>query len=582
MLAETVWQKEYRVVYTGYPYPDTVKPQQDMIDDLLRQFHLYRVSRVTSVSQLADILGVLFDKKVVITDKQMKKLLKTGKLPKLEEQKDTGYYVFFDCKFFSVYYIDDIDFSSVFEEIKDQCIGTPGNTGGYERGVSRKALIFHSHKCKSPKRLGTPNSNKRVHEYEEFVNSFMLKFSYGIEELKNILNQIYDNLEKLDFRYRFLDSTKEEESLFCYPVLNTASDNMRSMGNRIAIAVFSLFEFWDAYKYKASKGNALRRTFEEIYGYDIFNMAEERVRYTQIFDLGVSCCMYQITTGEERMKYREIAKSLCDDFMVRLDDSGSRFMYTIKDGDIILYTSPYFGKLLEMQNLGMGSLYRQEDGVGLVNMPNGEKVYALNLGNRVRNVLTGYEYRLYQYFRLRELVIESGRNAPYFDGKRIISKHIRDGNEAGGTYFSYRGVLKTIKSNFDRLYLMGEYGKLSYQDILEGCYCYTFYKSERPDLYVYALDYAVGDNFTNEEKSFILMFNCMSKFNSLFSSMRPESLAPDFTEEFIQRLKGVLKIKLLELVYTNEDEVRDCLKNKVFCFVYQKYTLSGAFMQRKV
>lgn len=557
MLVSSDDGEKFKVKQTGYPYKSTEFPSQTMLDNLLTEFHIKDKAVVQTVADLIELMGDKYRLDNLYTRREMCQMLEFGTIDPFSSE-------LFECKYFSVYSISDKYASSFYKNIKDKLVGFHP-----QDEFSRGLFIVHWHKGVAEEDIPTSLPAKETHSF--FDTTLCNKIDLHIEDFIFCLDLIYDNLDKLGLGGALFDPETVLESYSAYEISNVNGDTASRQLGVLINDILPYFNFFEEYMECRDINNPVMRTLKELFGCDLFiGVKNYRILREQYpFQLGLQCCVYPLLQeGVRKEECTGRIKGLVNEIAWEMGISGTDIYYIIKDDDIILLTSPYVDLVIDRDSL----LLSKEKEVGLFSLGENEQMLGFNLGKDVKGLLHGIEYRLYQYVILINSSFGAMRTVRYYPDSKLELDDDKKRSESRGTWFSYRNALKAIVPNFDRLYLMGAYNDLPMVDILE-MYYHVYDNSIHHADYTFALDYALDDSYTVEEKSFILMLGRVDAANR--KSLINEDLGklnPVLSEDFIKKLEVVFKIGFLVRLCSSRTTLATMIRQLKFDYKYEDFT----------
>lgn len=559
MLVSSDDGEKFKVKQTGYPYKSTEFPSQTMLDNLLTEFHIKGKAVVQTVADLIELMSDKYKLDTTYTRREMCQMLEFGSVDSFSSE-------LFECKYFSVYSISDKYASYFYRNIKDKLVSFHP-----QDEHSRGLFIVHWHKGVSEEDIPTSLPTKETFSF--FDTTLTNKIDLRTEDFIFCLDLIYDNLDKLGLGGALFDPEIVLESYSAYEISGRGTNTANRQLEVLISDILPYFNFFEEYMECRDSKNPVMRTLKELFGCDLFiGVKNYRILHEQyLFQLGLQCCVYQLL--QEGVRKEECAgriKGLVNEIAWEMGTSGTDIYYIIKDDDIILLTSPYVDLVIDRDSL----LLSKEKEVGLFSLGENEQMLGFNLGKDVKGLLHGIEYRLYQYIILINSSFGASRTVRYYPDSKLELDDDKKRSESRGTWFSYRNALKAIVPNFDRLYLMGAYNNLPMVDILE-MYYHIYDNSIHPADYTFALDYALDDSYTVEEKSFILMLGRID--NIAKKTLTNEDLGklnPVISEDFVKKLEAVFKIGSLLRVCSSKATLTNMLRQLKFDYKYENFTFT--------
>lgn len=121
---------------------------------------------------------------------------------------------------------------------------------------------------------------------------------------------------------------------------------------------------------------------------------------------------------------------------------------------------------------------------------------------------------------------------------------------------------------------MGAYNNLAMLNVLE-LYYHVYDNSIHHADYTFALDYALGDSYTVEEKSFILMLGRIDNIaKKTLTNKDLGKLNPVISEDFVKKLEVVFKIGSLLRVCSSKATLTNMLRQLKFDYKYENFTFT--------
>lgn len=570
---------KFRVEKTGYPYPDTPLPSQKMADILLEWLGVFEE---ISVADLASIFSTIYCTESYDFNKDALRRVIVNKSVGAAGEFD-DFSVFFECKFYSIYYIPNAGESKAFKYMLDNdmhCVSY--RTDG-------SVFVLHFHKRIQHIQLGKGVPAESIEAYKDFKKQFKLVNYMTTVEMKRYLDALYDKLSLIKIPMKALNPYLSDESLFCIPHQNNPRsiqyvfDNINyNLWNKLGLR--DLF-----FKSESLKSSPVKTVLEEIFGFNVFyDLDDEHGLFNNQLSCNISmyCCLYLHTSVvEEKVEYSWRISSIVHQ-IISIVGSGKSCKYSagVVDGNVNLLASPYLW--LYYQNrmfpaVAEGVLKPQilfggtADNKQLLKSDKYGVRYAVNLGNYIRDLVSPFENKLYQYFLVYKLSILTNFETL----------------EGGHTKFSYRNVLKTFIPNFDKKVLMGEIFETDFMELIGTHYGVSVPDNYNSDCLPSILDNALDevDYFTEEEKDFIWFLTAFYRSASGNRSTKalrvaiydmgtdPKSVTayiPQFDENFLRIMEPVLKMFTLVFTCNNLEYARTMLEKFDFRYEYK----DGSFL----
>lgn len=568
MLAVTDDKKTFGVVKTGYPYPDTDYSSQEMLDKLLKAFRIKDCSEIITVSELADVLEEYFDKNIEISHITFKQLLKTGKL----DLSFDGINIFFECNFFSIYWVDEISTSGAYKAIQNRArvIG--------DSSRANSALILHIHKGVQTFKVSSSRPNEIVKYWEDFKAQFVERMKWELEPMQRCLDTIYDHLDEIKVLAAYFNKDHCEEGFRVFPIHYTPNFKLDIPMYGLVSTIREYFNSWEYYKIGRAK--TITKSLEDIFGYDVFAETNQP-GYVETFKLGAQLLEWGTSETLDRDQLRYEIERLVLKLVKKQSIYCSKWYYIVENGDIILLASPYiyFARTREVEFDGTFVTGTQK--LELREMDDGRKFCAINLASISDGLMTDYESRLYQYFFLRHLSkpLES------------IIEYYGTVDEEQYKGYNNRNVLCAIKPNFTRLLMMGAYEETNVCKIALEVYGFRGFGKCEIKNYIPAVENAaqLSTDLTDAEKVFILCMpsyiagimrrKCVLKFPVNKDSI-DRNLLPEISNTFLEKLKPVFRVYLLSNYTSSRWTIERYLEEFEFYFDYKMYTFSAQFLER--
>lgn len=569
----------FRVIKTGYPYPDTPMLSQDMVNSLVTWLG---INRDVSVTELASYFDSFYDIETLNLSKdELKSIIENKSIGVLGSC--TGFSTFFSCQFFSIYYIEDLATSQAFDCLKDH-LDLPFS----DLDSHRTGFVLHYHKGKQKVKLGLGTPAEEVDCYKKFRYVFEKVALLPPEVMSNYLDTLYTILPNLKLTMSMLNPCSAVESFVFKQIHSFDVNALMQTFNSLYSSVISILGLHTlCYKSRTLLVSPVRTTFELIWGYNIFydlTMPHELAR-SSFFNIGLLCSLYSCT--ESRSLRNEYKIKLTDfiDRAVKVLVSTGYYETTagVIDGDVVIMHSPHIywfyyrnrTTINEFLDRGVFVLNADSDKRGIIRSDKFGIKYAENLGYILRDYVSPFENKLFQYFLMSFKVYDI--------------KDVRHGH----TEFSLRNVLKTFIPAFDRKVLLGGICETDFKSIFTRCYHVA-----PPTMTVLSqmLDNALDETsiFEEYEKSFIeyilylghsvikekpyavLCFFCGdTSFRHL-----EDVYVPHFSAEQLERFSTVFKMYALALLYSECDDWSALLKDYQYNFSYSDGTFTMEFKEK--
>lgn len=569
----------FRVIKTGYPYPDTPMLSQDMVNSLITWLG---ISREVSVTELAGYFDSFYDIETLN--------LSTDELRSIIENKSigvlgscTGFSNFFSCQFFSIYYIDDLASSQAFDCLKEHLDLHFSDFSNHKQG-----LVLHFHKSKQKVKLGLGTPAEEVDGYKKFRYVFERIALLPPEVMSSYLDTLYTLLPTLKLTLSMLNPCSTVESFMFREVFSFEVNVLMQTFNSLYSSIISILGLHTlCFKSKTLLVSPVRTAMESIWGYNVFYDITEphELAKSSFFNIGLLCSLYSCTESQSlRNEYKGKLTDFIDRAVKVLVSTGHYRTYedTI-DGDVVVLHSPHIywfycrnkATINGFLDRGIFVLKADSEHRGLIKSDKFGVKYAENLGYILRDYVSPFENKLFQYFLMSFSVYDRG------DGKY------------GHTEFSLRNVLKTFIPAFDRKVLLGGIPETDFKSIFM-----RRYHLSPPTITALPLilDNALDETsvFEEYEKSFIeyilyLDHSVIKKkpytiFCNLCSadsfSHLEDAYKPCFSAEQLKRFSTVFKMFALALLYSELDDLSILLKDYQYNFSYSEGTFTMEFKEK--
>lgn len=568
----------FRVIKTGYPYPDTPMLSQDMVNSLVAWLG---INREVSVIELASYFDSFYDIETLnLSKSELKSIIENRSIGVLGSY--TGFSTFFSCQFFSIYYIDDLASSQAFDCLKEH-LDLPFS----DLSEHRTGFVLHYHKGKQKVKLGLGTPAEEVDCYKKFRYVFERVALLPSEVMSNYLDTLYTLLPTLKLTTSMLNPCSTVESFVFKQLHSFDVDALMQTFNSLYSSVISILGLHTlCYKSRVLLVSPVRTTFESIWGYNIFydlTMPHELAR-SSFFNIGLLCSLYSCTKNQSLRNEYKIKLTDFIDKAVKILISTGYYETTadVMDGDVVILHSPhvywfYYRNRTAINGFldrGIFVLDADSDKRCIIKSDKFGVKYAENLGYILRDYLSPFENKLFQYFLMSFVVYD-------IKGVRL-----------GHTEFSLRNVLKTFIPAFDRKVLFGGITETDFSDIFT-----RRYRVPAPNTTALPiiLDNALDETsiFEEYEKSFIEYILYLKRsvikgkpYTVLCYLCEGTSLShledaykPYFSAEQLERFSVVFKMYALALLYS-ECDVITLLKDCQYNFSYSEDTFTMEFKEK--
>lgn len=546
MLAED--NNEYKVVRTGYPYPDTRLSSQAMLNELVEKLQIKKTDYEITISLLADRLEPIFDNDAVFSEKVFKTILEDC-IENEREIKGHIYSVFFSSPFFSIYYFYDSDEAIAYfsgTELTDYTVF-------FKR--TDAAIILHFHVDKNTVKLPEPFDRKKEPVFANFDAIFKENYGVSVEQMETMLSSADKHRGSLT-KDKLLDLTSPFEGLDC---VHSSVENNGSIDNlnlsfalkTIFLTIDTMLSFSDLAKINNPGYPVLSSVAKEIFGYNIIRglFCSELYFDLKLQTFGLSCILYYIETDAvTKCILKTRIKSLVKEFIATREVGTLDVKFVSIDGNIHVRTFPYAYEIFQHGNFNsIGCISFQTNlllggdttNKCIVEDEDGLCWYDIDL-SRVLKGVSSYENKLFQFW------------VAIFVQEFNVNKL-----ELGHTEYSVRNVIKTMVPNFDRLLLMGAFNETTPNGVLVSRYNVSLFETYDRDKVVRVLDDALDEEnfFTDIEKSFIMaLYTFMKSIETdngvttvritllVKHSEYMELLKPKFREGFLEHIEPIIKM----------------------------------------
>ena len=584
MLRKTGTDK-FRIIRTGYPYPDTPMLSQDMVNSLVSWLG---IDREVSVAELASYFDPVYDDGTIgLSKDELKSVIENRGVGVLGSY--TGFSIFFNCQFFSIYYIDDMVNSSAVAHIREKFELTKSSS--WESG-----FILHIHKGKQEVKLGIGTPAEEFDIYKKFLYAFEKVALLPADVLRNYLNILYSSLPDLKLSVGTLNPYSKVEYFVFKPLRPDSFDSngliqtFKSLYSTVA-SVLGLHTL--CYKSRTLTVSPVRTVLEEFWGYNVFSdlantlipQNSEMLR-SEYLNISLLCCIISCTDDKSLIREYQAKLKDCVNAAVKALVSMGYFEIDVDvmSGNVVVMYSPhvywFWSNLMdELTVLGVFVLRGKSGGRRsayrkLINTDKFGVKFAENLGYVLRNYVSSFENKLFQYFLMSFNVF--GINT------------IRDGH----TEFSLRNILKTMIPAFDRKVMLGGITETSFDKIF-----LRHYHTTPPALtkLPIVLDNALDETsvFEEYEKSFICY---LANIEWRVVNEKPYRVAcqiyeddfgilkdvyiPSFSSEQLDKFSIVFKLGALALLYSRCDDVSVFLKDYEYSLSYESGVFTVEFKEK--
>lgn len=558
MLAEE--NNEYKIVRTGYPYPDTRLSSQEMLNELVKKLGIEKTDFEITISLLADRLQPIFDNGIVFNKKAFKKVLEDT-VRNERAIKGYIYSVFFSSSLFSIYYF--YKSSVAMHYFKDTNIKEHSST--FYKGDA--LVVLHFHTDKNTLKLPEPFDREKEPIFTTFDSLFEERYSINVEKMESLLDIIEKHRGSLT-KSKILDFSSPFEDI--KGVYSEVKDDAVVDKLNLKYALGSIFNYIDTaldltelIKEPSPSHQVLVSVIKEIYGYDLIRGLFNSDFITDIGKLStllLSCVAYYAEKDSvTRCILKTRIKSLVNDFIATREINVIKTHFVSVNGDTHVRTFPFVYEVFQngnyrriIHNVLQTSLLLGGDETNkcIIEDKEGLCWYDVDISKVLKGV-SPYVNKLFQFC----LSVDYNE----FDMSSL---------ELGHTEYSVRNVMKTMVPNFDRLFLMGAFnGNNTHAVFLELCNVSLFETYDR-DKVVRALDDALADDdyFTDVEKSFIMALHLFLRrmdsendttwitinlLNDSSSAEEVELFYPRFREGFVEHLEPI--VKMLAILYMCKD-----------------------------
>lgn len=559
MLAEE--NSEYKVVRTGYPYPDTRLSSQEMLNELVKKLGIEKTNFEITISLLADRLEPIFDNGIVFNRKAFKKVLEDT-VSNEREIRGYIYSVFFSSPIFSIYYFYNSDVAMPYlsnTNIKEHIsvLFYKGNA----------LVVLHFHVDKNTLKLPEPFNRKKEPVFTNFDSLFKDRYSISVEKMEALLETLEKHRGNLT-KSKILNLSSPFEDV--KGVYSEVQDDVVVDQFNLKYALDAIFNYIDSVlnlteliKEINPSHQLIVSVIKEIFGYNLIRglFNSEFVTDTgRLSTLLLSCIAYYVEKDSvTRCILKTRIKSIVRDFIATREIGVLRTYFVSVNGSIHVRTFPFVYEVFQNGNfrrLGHTSLQESlllggdatnkcvvEDEEGLC-------WYDVDLSKVLKGV-SSYENKLFQFC----LAV----NFNEFDISSL---------ELGDTEYSVRNVLKTMIPNFDRLFLLGALRGNNTQAVFIEYYNVSLFETYDKDKVIRALDDALADDdyFTDVEKSFIMSLHLflrsmdsendttwvtISLLSDSCSADEVDLFKPKFREGFVEHLEPI--VKMLVVLYMCND-----------------------------
>lgn len=574
MLASYDKDTKFKIVKTCYPYETTERSSQEMLDWLKTGLGVEDGARVKTVADLIEVFKGYFDTDKVFVREEMRQLLQNSKLSRIQKIKSSNFYLFFECKFFSIYWISDSDKSDAWQFIK----GCKPQFNSLADNYT-EVLVLHIHKGVWNYKFLGESYPSTMSEFKSLNSYFRSQLCVTAKEMKLLLNEIYANLDKIDAEYRYFDSSFTEETFMCYQITDDADlegGGFWAQHQYIEMCrdIYDMFNLYNLYQ--EGKANVIRDALVAMYGYDVFYKLESLGVDCRYFNFSLYCCSYMISNDERRSILKHEIKILIMDIIKSYKRITPRLYYTIIDGSVYLLTSPAIHLGIKEGVLSPGYLIRCVHKSSLMTLKDGQTMYVEDLSQFIKDYATEFENRLFGYFMLRFMERKWGSIYCYEGVPEVQMVSLPD-----------ERYVAAIRPDFRRLFMMNAYSRNNLEKVLEDFYCIERFWDEDINVFKLAFDniFECDPDFTEDEKVFIyclpkLMKSGESNYGSylnIFNMIRDNRLAPQIPAKFLKKLETVFKIWTVVAMPSFFDKRVSLQRGKGYCLSIKSDRLEGHF-----
>lgn len=574
---------EYRIKRTGYPYPDTPLPSQAMLDNLIDELGIKQTDTEYTISLLANTLEPYFGSSAILRESTLKEIIENS-IGVVSDGSNDNYSVFFSCKFCSIYYVESINDSKVFQNFI-----RASNRYYLNTSASRSAFIIHFHDERNKPKLPVETPRDKVQEYTTFSMLFRERFKADIEKVEGYLNLLYSRRSELSIpEEKFKLTTDLEYAEHAYFMQSNDvcefESNMRFAFQSIAQRLLEGINLEHLYRSASAGRGIIKDVVCSIYSYNTVQDTYSEPNQSSGFAFWMlslySCVYYFADDNVVRSTLKSRINELLKGIYQYIGLSSSRLNVEVKDGDVLLLTSPFVYKCFKDKSIEIRKsdmlcsflnwvcLDGDESNKKLINSKEYGTVLAVNFGKILQGV-SAYENKLFQYF-LAERLLE------------VVGKDCY-GCKEGHTDFSLRNAMKTILPNYDRLVMMGAIGSTDPRMIASIVYNFSAIGLYSKKKVLQILDNALDEttDFTDEEKSFIFgVSSLVAEVDNykgdpyvlyrLITNIEhcDPKLRPNFRKGFVESLEPVFKMSALANICKSPYECNELL---------EKYTLDYEF-----
>lgn len=582
MLRKTGIDK-FRVIRTGYPYPDTPMLSQDMVNSLVSWLG---IDREVSVAELASYFDPVYDVDPIgLSKDELKSVIENRGVGVLGSY--TGFSIFFNCQFFSIYYIDDMENSSAVDRIREKFELTASKGNYWKSG-----FILHFHKGKQDIKLGVGTPAEEFDIYKKFLYVFEKVALLPADELRNYLDILYSSLPDLKLSVGTLNPYSKVEYFVFKPLRSDSFDSnglmqtFKSLYSTVA-SVLGLHTL--CYKSRTLTVSPVRTVLEGIWGYNVFSDLSNTLMPQngemlrgEYLNISLLCCIISCTDDQSLQREYQAKLKDCVNAAVKALVSKGYFAIDVDvmNGNVVVLYSPhvywFYSNLMdELTVLGVFVLRGKSGYRKLINSDKFGVKFAENLGYILSDYVSSFENKLFQYFLMSFNVFG-------------INK-IREGH----TEFSLRNILKTIIPAFDRKVMLGGITETSFDKIF-----LRHYKTTPPALtkLPIVLDNALDETsiFEEYEKSFICYLSylewrvvnenpyrvaCQICDGWGFDALK-DTYIPSFSSEQLDKFSIVFKLGALALLYSRCDDVSVFLKDYEYSLSYASGVFTMEFKEK--
>ena len=485
-----IGKDKYAAVHTGYPYPDTKQPSQVGFDELISNLGIKSNPKYT-VEYLISLMTPFVSNDMLLSEETLCLLLQTGDPSIIAGREKSRVSVFFDCSFFTIYYIENMNNSAFFTQACEK-MTSPDAQGDW-------CFLVHYHKWKDTLYKPVLVDKFKIAGNKQFDRVFRQVFDVSEEKFAFYYNELYKIIPKLGLQHYFFDKeTCVEQFHICsYKAPRAALTDLQTSISCV-LSLHSVYSDFD------NSDGQIGRALRQVYGFNVIKDQQLRNMITTNSGLGSMqlLALYSCVYNESSSVNKEnIAKDIDDVLKEIIRSLGTLFCdleVGLSSGDDLQFlTSPYLYFMYKHNMFSMDTNYVYSvlaaSKSRLSINPKTEKCRVVFNAFKDLNAKY-YEKKLLYYFVATKLesAISNGR-VTYKDGHSV---------------FSHRNALKTIVPNFDRLVLMGAIDNgMDIPFMLSVRFSFNLAFVGGTSLVPEVLDSALDemDCFLEEEKSFITL-----------------------------------------------------------------------------